>query len=426
VNTVTLTATDASGNSSTATATVTVLDNMNPVVASQNIALVLDANGDASIDVSSFNHGATDNCGIASFDLSNTDFDCSNIGLNTVTLTVTDNNGNVSTADVFVTISDESAPTIATLPFGSSVSITIGECDANGFEYNLPTFNDNCGVETVALVNGLPSGAVFPIGQTDITYIATDASGNSVSATVFVIVEAQGTPSDLPVSSQVCPDGDNIALGDDATFTGNGVVGNEFVPSVAGEGVHVLTWSYTDANGCTITGTVTMTVYPVATTPVVTQTASTILTASNNGYDTYQWYKNGVELVGQTNQTLSINSAGNYQVRGYTINGCSSLSAALNIGGGVFDVVPKGYDIAETTLYPNPSTGKVFVDLGETLETVSIEVFDARGAKVKTFNFENMTSSTVEIELSELPSAMYHVVISSDVQVTTKKIVINK
>ncbi len=425
-NTVTLTATDASGNSSDVTATVTVEDNMNPVVASQNIGLVLDATGNASIDVATFNHGATDNCGIASFTLSNTDFDCTHIGINTITLTVTDNNGNVSTADVFVTVADETNPTIVSLPFGAAPGVVIGECDANGFVYDLPTFDDNCGVVSVALSSGLPSGAIFPVGITTITYIATDASGNAISATVTVEVQAQGTPSDLPASAQVCPDGDNIDLGTDATFSGAGVVGTVFDPSVAGEGVHELTWTYTDANGCVISGTITMTVYPTATTPVVTQTGSTTLTASNNGYDTYQWYRNGNELTGQTGQTLSINSAGNYQVRGYTINGCSSLSAALNIGGGVFDVVPKGYDIAETAVYPNPTTGKVFVDLGETLETVSIEVFDARGAKVKTFNFENMTSSTVEIELSELPSAMYHVVISNDVQVTTKKIVINK
>ncbi len=425
-NTVTLTATDASGNASTATAVVTVEDNMLPVVASQNVALVLDGNGDASIDVAGFAHGATDNCGIASFTLSNTDFDCSNIGLNTIELEVTDNNGNVSTADVFVTITDETAPTTVTLPFGPFTEMIIGECQASGFEYDLPTFDDNCEVVSVALVEGLPSGAIFPIDTTTITYLATDASGNSTSVTVSVIVKAQGMPTDLPVSSQMCPDGDNISLGSEAQFTGNGVVGTEFNPSVAGEGVHELSWTYTDTYGCVTTGSVTMTVYPTATIPVVSQTGSTVLTASNNGYDTYQWYMNGDMLPGQTSQTLSINSTGSYQVRGYTINGCSSLSIALTIGNGEYDVEGKGFDIAETTLYPNPTTGKVYVDLGETLEKVSIEVFDARGAKVKTFNFENMTSTTVEIELSELPSAMYHVIISSDVQVTTKKIVINK
>ena len=425
-NTVTLTATDASGNASTATAVVTVEDNMLPVVASQNVALVLDGNGDASIDVAGFAHGATDNCGIASFTLSNTDFDCSNIGLNTIELEVTDNNGNVSTADVFVTITDETAPTTVSLPFGPFTEMIIGECQASGFEYDLPTFDDNCEVVSVALVEGLPSGAIFPIDTTTITYLATDASGNSTSVTVSVIVKAQGMPTDLPVSSQMCPDGDNISLGSEAQFTGNGVVGTEFDPSVAGEGVHELSWTYTDTYGCVTTGSVTMTVYPTATIPVVSQTGSTVLTASNNGYDTYQWYMNGDMLPGQTSQTLSINSTGSYQVRGYTINGCSSLSIALTIGNGEYDVEGKGFDIAETTLYPNPTTGKVYVDLGETLEKVSIEVFDARGAKVKTFNFENMTSTTVEIELSELPSAMYHVIISSDVQVTTKKIVINK
>ena len=43
--------------------------------------------------------------------LSDTDFDCTDVGANTVTLTVTDNNSNVSTCTSTITVEDNVAPT---------------------------------------------------------------------------------------------------------------------------------------------------------------------------------------------------------------------------------------------------------------------------------------------------------------------------
>jgi hypothetical protein len=40
------------------------------------------------------------------------------------------------------------------------------------------------------------------------------------------------------------------------TFSGNGVSGGVFFPSTAGIGSHIITYTYTDANGCTGTTTV--------------------------------------------------------------------------------------------------------------------------------------------------------------------------
>ena len=42
--------------------------------------------------------------------LSDTDFDCTDVGANTVTLTVTDNNSNVSTCTSTITVEDNVAP----------------------------------------------------------------------------------------------------------------------------------------------------------------------------------------------------------------------------------------------------------------------------------------------------------------------------
>lgn len=76
---------------------------MKPVVLVQNISRTL-VNGSVSITVADIDNGSSDNWGIASMELSKTSFDCSNIGANTVTLTVTDLAGNIDSATAVVTI----------------------------------------------------------------------------------------------------------------------------------------------------------------------------------------------------------------------------------------------------------------------------------------------------------------------------------
>src|SRR5204863_603082 len=104
-------ASDHNGNSSTCTGTVTVVDSVPPTAVCQNITVQLDASGHATITALQLANGHTDASGIASLSLSQTNFDFTTIGTNTVTLTVTDNNGNISTCTGTVTVVDTVAPT---------------------------------------------------------------------------------------------------------------------------------------------------------------------------------------------------------------------------------------------------------------------------------------------------------------------------
>jgi hypothetical protein len=85
-----LTAEDPSGNISTDVAIVTVLDAINPTALTQDVTISLDANGEASITPDQIDDGSSDNCVNVALSLDNSSFDCSNLGTNTVTLTVTD------------------------------------------------------------------------------------------------------------------------------------------------------------------------------------------------------------------------------------------------------------------------------------------------------------------------------------------------
>ena len=86
------------------------LDIYPPTVKTKNISLGLNANGLASIIAINVNDGSTDNCGILSMSVSPSSFNCSNVGPNTVTLTVNDINGNSATGQATVTIVDNIVP----------------------------------------------------------------------------------------------------------------------------------------------------------------------------------------------------------------------------------------------------------------------------------------------------------------------------
>ena len=70
----------------------------------------LDASGNVSITASQVDGGSTDNCAVASLSVDPSSFDCSNVGGNLVTLTVTDVNGNSSTCTATVTVMDNESP----------------------------------------------------------------------------------------------------------------------------------------------------------------------------------------------------------------------------------------------------------------------------------------------------------------------------
>ena len=75
---VTLTVTDTNGNTATCATTVQVVDLLGPVLSvNESITVILDANGNATIDANMIDNGTSDNCGISSISVSTTSFDCS-------------------------------------------------------------------------------------------------------------------------------------------------------------------------------------------------------------------------------------------------------------------------------------------------------------------------------------------------------------
>ncbi|QAA80457.1 BspA family leucine-rich repeat surface protein [Aequorivita sp. H23M31] len=185
-NTIILTVTDSSGNVSTCTTVVTVEDSLSPIAScAVPFTLQLDANGSASIAVSDIDNGSSDNCGIASMAIDKDYFDCSDIGENTITLTVTDSSGNVSTCTTFVTVEDNIVPTVFTrditvqLDANGNASITAMDIDDGS--------SDNCSIASLEIDKDTFNCS--NVGAYTVTLTVTDVHGNSSSATATVTVE---------------------------------------------------------------------------------------------------------------------------------------------------------------------------------------------------------------------------------------------
>ncbi|WP_421947777.1 HYR domain-containing protein [Phaeodactylibacter xiamenensis] len=218
-NTVTLTVTDVNGIVNTCTATATVEDNVAPTALCQNLTVQLDADGNGSITAQDVDSGSCDACGIQSLSLSQTDFDCSEVGANNVTLTVTDNNGNPSTCAATVTVEDNITPTAVCL--NTTVEIqSDGMYDLQQSDvYDPANSNDNCSLSSVSF---LP--ATFTCDDADqafnITVTVKDPSGNTNNCTATVSVEAG---SSLPAEWTTSDIGDP---GNGSDYTYDPCVGN--------------------------------------------------------------------------------------------------------------------------------------------------------------------------------------------------------
>lgn len=111
--TVTLSVTDSDGNTASCDFIVTVVDNEDPIAVCQDITVDLDpVTGTVTIIPADVDNGSSDNCSIASMTLDVSSFDCSNVGPNTVTMTVTDASGRTATCTSTVTVQDVTAPEV--------------------------------------------------------------------------------------------------------------------------------------------------------------------------------------------------------------------------------------------------------------------------------------------------------------------------
>jgi hypothetical protein len=258
---VTYTVTDAGGLQATATQIVTVTDDEDPTIAAPaDVTVSTDAGQCSASNVVLGSATFGDNCSGAI--VTNNAPAVFPKGSTIVTYIVTDAAGNQATATQIVTVTDDEDPTVAA-PAAVSVTADAGQCSASNVALGIATFGDNCPGSSVS--NDAP--AIFPVGNTTVTYTATDAVGNTATATQVVTVTDNQNPTlTAPAAVSVNADAgqcsaNNVTLGNANAADNCGTVTiTNNAPASFPVGATTVTYTAIDAHGNSATATQLVTV----------------------------------------------------------------------------------------------------------------------------------------------------------------------
>lgn len=442
VNTVEFTATDGSGNTEVCSFTVTVVDNEAPTMVCQNITIQLDEFGNASIIAADVDGGSIDNCGIASLSVSPSTFDCSDVGDNPVVLTVTDIHGNSNTCTAIVTVEDVTPPlavcqniTVELDPVTGTITITGADLDGGS--------TDACGIDTYTL--DIDTFDCSNVGENTVVLTVTDVNGNISTCTAIVTVEDNTNPE------LVCQDF-TLELGADGTATldpndviasntdncGIGTIAvdiTEFSCADIGAPITVQVFA-SDVNGNLSTCTAVVTVVDLLAPEITCPADQTVDPGAGNLFYILPDYFATGEATAIDNCTDPVTILSQDPVAGtplsdgvYTIT-LTAEDEYGNISTCTFELTVMtvlGADdhnagLGSVQMYPNPAKHTVMIGNPASLSLENLRIFDIRGRMVKTIDLRNMGAEKA-IDVSEMASATYLVVIQSENGEITKRLI---
>ena len=286
---VTFTATDASGNESKGQATITVVDTELPLI-SVPVGITVDGDvidgadrGNAAIEALLNAVEATDAVD-PNLEVVIDTPDLLPLGDTVITITATDASGNQATGQAIITVVDTTPP-VVTIPDSFIVE---GEVSGGADKGNAAVeafLNAAEATDLVdpdpTIVNNIPD--ILPLGDTEVTFTASDASGNQATGQATITV-VDTTPPLITLPNNVTVEGEvsgGVAKGNAAVEAflnaseATGLVDSDptivnDVPDVLPVGGTVVIFTATDASGNEATGQATITVVDVTPTPTPT------------------------------------------------------------------------------------------------------------------------------------------------------------
>jgi hypothetical protein len=448
-NQVGFSATDEAGNVSFCSFIITVEDNTDPVAVCMDVTLMLDNTGNATITAGTVNGGSTDNCGIASSTIDISSFSCADVGPNTVTLTVTDINGNTDSCTAIVTVVDTTAPTAVcqdiTVELGPDGTVTLdGSLLDNGS-------SDACGAGILTFTTDPAVLTCSDIGQLFVDLIVTDENNNSSTCTAIVTVEDNLDPV------LVCQD-TTIELGPDGTAMVDPMQLLDMTNPLDNCGLSVLTVDVPMVTCNDIGGTIDITVFAsdssgnfsscVATVTVIDTTGPVFDQASlpvgpltrmidpATGFYRLEDFRIGVSSTDNCSEGLLPISVSQFPFAGTPLfEGTHDITiTAMDDEGNESDhvfvlIVEPALGVDDTeialstlTMYPNPASDKVILSNPQNIQLKDVKVFDLTGRLVQKVDLSKGLIETI-IDVSQLQSASYMFVISTEKASITKQII---
>lgn len=344
---VTCTATDAHRNTGESAFDVTVSDTQGPVLTLPS-SQTAEATSPAGAAVTWPAPTATDAVdGPSQVTCDTADGAVLPLGTTTVHCEAADQHGHTSVGSFDVVVRDTTAPTLSGVPSDQTLEAT-GPNGATA-SWAMPTATDLAGP---AVVNcDRTSGDGFTIGTSTVTCVATDAAGNTASAT-FTVTVRDTTPPVVQVPDArrveaVGPDGAHVAFTASASDLVDGAVTTSCSPA-SGDlfplGTTTVTCTAADTRGndsaATFAVTVSDTTAPAIQTPSVPTAEATGADGATVTFDA----PSATDAVDGHPVVTCDHASGDLFPLGTTTVSCSSVDAAGNAATATYDVT-----VADTT-----------------------------------------------------------------------------
>lgn len=289
------------------------------------------------------------------------DFDCADLGANTVTIIATDAFGNTAMCTPTVTITpilDTQGPTdifTGTGP-GDGACATVVNYD--------PVTSSVTGCTTVLdiqLTSGLGNGAAFPVGVTTEEYTIFDENGNDIGNYSFdvTITDTTDPMFDCPSSLAVSPD-------DTGSYT-------------------IEDFAAGATDNCTAEADLVITQDPAPGTVVADMSVTPV--------------------------TVTVtDAAGNVTTCSFDL----TVDATLGLNDVALD--------SSISMYPNPTNGQITLRNGGVAQLTTVVISDINGRIISTIDLSDMNGER-QISLDNLAAGVYFAKISTDNASTVKRIV---
>ena len=382
-------------------------DNTLPFLLAPSMEAFLDETGTTTVTFTQLLNIVGDNCQLDTVSLSRSTFSCMNLGSNRVAITARDEAGNSLKDSINIMVRDTMPPSIEALD-----TLFANRC--SDLNYPMIIAQDNCGVDTIFLLQGIGQEGSFAIGLNLDVYQVIDGSGNAGIGTLPVVVQRPELVAET--QAPTCPDradGSIIvhylnAPTDISVIWGTGRTGDTLQNIPGGNYIAFAA----DTTGCFFRDTI---VLEASSFRVVLDSIEPA--SPDGGYLSvhieggtppidFQWFVNETSLP-DTTFTLDSLPAGDYRMKAQDETGCKIVSSDYTIEG-----LTRRRDLPDEllTIYPNPNHGELWIRHDPSLEIQAVTLTNVLGQIM----YRTSSPSLPVIFPGGIPSGFYLLSISTN------------
>lgn len=344
---------------------------------------------------------------------------------------------NLSAGSYIVTVLDSNG-CAATATVG--VNNAAGPVLAPGTVTNVNCYDGNDGELSVIVSSGTgpfsylwsPSGGIDTLARNlhagAYSVTVTDANG-CISVLTATVNEPTQLIADAGMDISIC-EGTSVQIGNVPAASGgtpgytylwspaaglSSVSDSRPVASPAASTVYLLL--VTDLHGCSDSSSIAVTVDPVPSIPVITNSGDTLFSSAAVSY---QWSFNGNMISGATSQFYVASLSGLYSVVVTGANGCSSVSAGYSYNS---ISSPGAIGPYELHIYPNPVNTECLIQSKLlSIKGSRISIYNLLGEKME-FQLQMSVTGSAILNVNMLLPAVYILEISSGEMVSRAKFI---